>query len=186
MGSHTCARCAVGFSAPPSAKRQYCSKKCRYPSLPDRFWAKVSVAGPEECWEWTGTRTGKGYGKLTWGNGRNVFAHRASLILHVRPAPPGLWVLHHCDNPPCVNPSHLYTGTVRDNAKDMVRRGRSGLAKITAANARHIRVMARDGAPPGRLARMFGVAEVTVGSIVRGKSWDVPEAMPKPEDEWAK
>lgn len=83
------------------------------------FWAKVIKT--DSCWGWTAS--GQRYGKLRV-SGVYVNAHRFSWELHNGPIPEGMFVLHHCDNPPCTNPEHLYLGTNSDNMVDMVRRGR--------------------------------------------------------------
>jgi hypothetical protein len=86
-----------------------------------KFWAKVRKAAG--CWEWIADRTAKGYGRKRWGS-RVVLAHRLSWELANGPIPAGLSVCHHCDNPPCVRPSHLFLGTARENVRDMVQKGR--------------------------------------------------------------
>lgn len=93
-----------------------------------RFWAKVDKNGPVmrpelgPCWVWTG-RKKKGYGYLmvAW---KDVRAHRFSYAVHLGPIPPGKLACHRCDNPPCVRPSHLFAGTISDNARDSFSKGR--------------------------------------------------------------
>jgi HNH endonuclease len=88
---------------------------------------RVTVDG-DGCWEWTAKTNGFGYGLLPdlarerLGESR---AHRAMHLIAHGPIPDGLRVCHHCDNPPCVNPAHLYAGTAKDNHQDSVERGRS-------------------------------------------------------------
>lgn len=93
--------------------------------LTERFWRKVDKsAGPEGCWPWTGSRHGFGYGFVSAG-GKRRGAHRVSWELANGPIPDGLSVCHRCDNPPCVNPAHLFLGTVGDNTRDMMAKGRA-------------------------------------------------------------
>lgn len=97
--------------------------------IEDRFWEKV-IKNDDGCWGWTGKPDRQGYGELTayrrsdqkhW----RVRAPRLSWEIHNGPIPEGLWVLHHCDNPPCVRPDHLWLGTVQDNNADRDAKGRN-------------------------------------------------------------
>ena len=83
---------------------------------------------------WTGTRFASGYGRITQ-NGKRARAHRVAFELFVGPIPSGMHVLHRCDNPPCVNPSHLFIGTHLDNMRDMEAKGR---AKWIQENLRRV------------------------------------------------
>src|SRR5690242_17377686 len=83
-----------------------------------RFWSKIDMRGPDECWEWQASTNKNGYGKFKVASYTNATASRVALIGTRQQEPDGLLVLHHCDNPKCCNPSHLYFGTVADNARD--------------------------------------------------------------------
>lgn len=83
------------------------------------FYSYVTKRHERGCWVWTGTTNRYGYG--TWGK---KLAHRHSWELANGPIPDGAWILHHCDNKPCVNPLHLYAGTHAENVQDAVDRGR--------------------------------------------------------------
>lgn len=95
------------------------------PTAIQRFWRKVDVRGADDCWEWSGATNSSGYGQITVRTGLTVYAHRLSAAIHFGMFDQRLWVLHHCDNRRCVNPAHLYLGTVTDNVRDMLERGRS-------------------------------------------------------------
>lgn len=95
-------------------------------SVEARFWAKVDVRGPDECWEWQASTTSSGYGQIMVNARprRITRAHRLSWTIANGPIPSGMVVCHRCDNPPCVNPAHLFVATQQDNIADMVRKGR--------------------------------------------------------------
>jgi HNH endonuclease len=91
-----------------------------------RFWSKVDKRGPDECWPWTAGTAGKGgYGRFRMGDKRVQASRVAWEMEHGRPLPPELDALHSCDNPPCVNPAHIWPGTAADNVRDAVAKGRA-------------------------------------------------------------
>jgi hypothetical protein len=108
-----------------------CFQKSR-PLLPDRkgtlsevLWARVDKSNASGCWVWTGARKSGGYGHFHHRDHGLIKAHRASWIVTNGEIPAGLIVCHKCDNPPCVNPSHLFLGTKKDNTRDMMAKGRA-------------------------------------------------------------
>lgn len=143
-----------------------------------RFWAKVRKAGTEECWVWGAYRNARGYGKF--GIGSVVYlAHRVSWRLANGPVPDGLCVCHHCDNPPCVNPAHLFLGSQSDNLQDMFRKSRARRAlgerapkaKLTESGVVRIRELRAGGRTLREIARLYGITEGTVRAAVTGRTW---------------
>lgn len=139
--------------------------------LEERFWACAKVLGPDDCWNWQSHRTPDGYGVFCNGKHGNVYAHRMAYILRYGEIPEGMCVLHKCDNPSCVNWSHLFLGTNRDNVVDMLWKGRSRAAKLTPDEVREIRSRAANGESCESLALEYGVTVRHVRSIIDGKHW---------------
>ena len=144
----------------------------------DKIAASVVINRITSCWEWQKYRH-FGYGKINI-NGRVVRASRLSYSVFCGEIPDGLHVLHRCDNPACVNPTHLYAGTGADNARDRVERGRGHdqrgacgpLSKITNQQSREIRSLAASGAASHRsIAKMFGVSHTAIDYIVNGRTF---------------
>lgn len=90
-----------------------------------RFYDKFIAGKSNECWEWKGAINNVGYGMFRENNDKMVTAHRKSYELHKGEIPKGMCICHSCDNPKCVNPDHLWLGTIKDNIDDMIRKGRN-------------------------------------------------------------
>ena len=90
--------------------------------IQQRFMAKVDLE-QNSCWEWIAATDVNGYGRF-WYKDQMRLAHRISYILFVEDVPEDLCILHSCDNRACVNPSHLFLGTQKDNIHDMIKKGR--------------------------------------------------------------
>lgn len=88
------------------------------------FMQFVRSDNPSDCWTWVGAINSNGYGQLNGPLGNRIYAHRASYEMFIGPIPKGLFVLHHCDNRKCINPSHLFIGTLKDNTQDAISKGR--------------------------------------------------------------
>jgi hypothetical protein len=150
----------------------------------DRFWPKVENASGADCWQWLGCTDKNGYGYF--GIKRNgkfatAEAHRIAWELRRGPIPEGMCVCHHCDNPGCCNPSHLFVGTPADNVADMDIKGRrkqpitlgekNGMHKLSWNSVSLIRLFATAGASYPFIAKRYGVTPQAVGGVVRGKTW---------------
>jgi hypothetical protein len=144
-----------------------------------RFEAKIDKTG--DCWIWTGGRFAKGYGQFNMG-GRSRIASRVSYELFVGSIPGGLWVLHSCDNPPCVNPAHLFLGTPLDNSRDAQAKGRlvgnvklkgeaMDNAGLADADALALRANRRAGMRNRDLAAKYGVTEQNAWQVCFARPW---------------
>jgi hypothetical protein len=144
----------------------------------ERFWVKADRSGgPDACWAWTRHQSkSRGYGRFRL-DGKSEEAHRVAWRLTYGPIPDGLCVLHRCDNRPCVNPKHLFLGTIADNQADMVAKGRSprgerqGRSKLTAEQVHAIRRALADGVTQKELARQYGCSPSNIGLIRHGTNW---------------
>lgn len=147
-----------------------------------RFWSHVSKAGPDDCWIWKASCNRLGYGllSLTYERKKRVFlyAHRVSYFFEHKYLPHNLDVCHHCDNPACVNPKHLFLGTQQDNVADMVKKERQlrgqkvHTVKLTAEKVQEIRILRfRDNYSHQKLAEKFGVSDEQIRCICLWVYW---------------
>jgi hypothetical protein len=135
---------------------------------------------PEGCWNFTGNIT-DGRGRVSI-DGRSYYAYRISYTAHVGAIPPGLLICHHCDNPQCINPDHLYAGTSWDNSRDCRERGRLVTPKVAGGAEHHaagltdaqadelVRRYAAGEATQAELAMEYGIAQSSVGRVIRGET----------------
>lgn len=147
----------------------------------ERFWLNVQIG--DACWEWLSRLNSRGYGWFDVSTGNIMLAHRFSYSIEVGPIPEGLCVLHKCDTPKCVRPSHLFLGTRAENNADKIAKGRAvtprpsrgeanGAAKLTNARVLEIRSLYASGAhTKSALARLHNVSPCVIGDIVRRELW---------------
>lgn len=209
MIRRTCLRCGRDFLCiaalvkhrPASGK--FCSRACTVKSAPERFWEKVNKDGPVPqhmqhlgpCWQWTGATQPRGYGTFQGNARRVVLAHRFSYELATgHEVPPHLMVCHHCDNPSCVRPDHLFLGDGFANQQDSVAKGRAtrhfgddntsrrqpellprgeqhSNAKLTADMVRDARDQHSKGASCSALARQYNVGFTAMSSALKRQTW---------------
>lgn len=142
-----------------------------------RFYDKIKIDS-SGCHVWQGHVDRAGYGRIMI-NRKNRRCHRVAWEMKKGPIPPGKWILHRCDNPPCCNPDHLFLGTQTDNMVDMWAKGRhpttvgesNGRTPLTAEQAILIKSARRDKASREQLAKQYGVSWFTIQNIQLGRSW---------------
>jgi len=148
-----------------------------------RFWDKVDRSNDDECWEWQYHRNEDGYGQFGY-DGRVELAHSVVLMLHGETLGEE-YVLHHCDNPACVNPEHLYVGDQEDNMQDREERSgyehplgeehpRSSLSDDDVAVIKW--KLENTDMIQKEIANEYGVSREAIGEISRGATWTHVEA----------
>jgi len=149
------------------------------PNKKEDVWKKINILSNEECWEWRGSSTSDGYGRMDY-HGKKFLTHRLVYELTYGSIPDNLCVLHHCDNPKCCNPTHLFSGTVDDNIRDKIQKKRQSGAignknshcKINDLDVIQIKLLYASGKYYQReLAIQFGITQSTISAIIRGDLW---------------
>jgi len=149
-------------------------------SIQERFEAKIIFIPEENCHTWGGrVKQRSPYGEFDlWGN-KSMLAHRYAWTIYRGEIPPGAYVCHHCDNPGCVNPDHLFLGTQQDNMDDMAKKGRGGdfrgesspRAKLNSALVVDIKKELSGGTRQKVIAQRYGVTPGTISKINTKRSW---------------
>ncbi|QDF18885.1 HNH endonuclease [Gordonia phage SCentae] len=186
--------CSVGSCTSVAYARAYCMRHYtrwrRGQRITDLTWSElvwshIAVGDFDQCWEWTGSRNDKGYGRIKTG-GRSYVAHRVAFEQFWRRPLEGIGC-HSCNNPPCCNPFHVYDGTHRTNARDRVAAGtdwwsrpesprargeRVAQSKLTEDAVREIRRRyTAGGVSQQSLADEFGVNQTKISDVVRRRTW---------------
>jgi len=144
-----------------------------------RFHSKVDTSG--KCWNWTAGKDAYGYGQFSL-DGKPQKAHRVAYELAHGTLDESLLICHTCDNRSCVKPSHLFTGTHKDNTSDMYSKGREcapphkqgsahGCAKLTEADIPGIRDRLKEGLTQVEIAKEYNISRSQIGAIKNGKNW---------------
>lgn len=147
--------------------------------LAEKFWEKVNISGPNDCWNWFAkAKTDFGYGRMTHGRGVHLKSHRISWFLTNGEIPAGMCVCHKCDNPACCNPNHLFLGTKKDNSQDMKAKNRMVLPPVKAGEKHHNSKIPSSDLPYVRsgvltrrqFAKKYGVSYQTIYRIQKNQS----------------
>ncbi len=161
----------------------------KHTTVQSRFWSKILILGPDDCWNWKGPFKSTGYGAFEVHTGIQEMSHRMTWQLTHGLIPKGMCVCHRCDNPKCCNPAHLFLDTVGGNFQDMMRKGRHAKGHKAGAKDRRfsifsvmeIRLLCNQGGMSGaELSRLFGNTAHEMNRILRGKAYGWVEGCTRP------
>lgn len=148
-------------------------KKRKVTPPEERFWRYVNKLSDKECWNWTGG-TARGYGAFSEHNRKQIMAPRYSYKMHYGAFNEELCVLHKCDNPLCVNPDHLFLGTLADNNRDAKEKGRNAIGETpgnSKLKAEDIFAIRGDDRLLRIVAKEYGVREGQISRIKNRQGW---------------
>lgn len=184
-----CIQCQKSFKIWPSdlnyIKAIYCSNRCQHEwqnqphRVLEKFLSLIEINIETECWEWQGVKNELSYG-IFCTNKLKIRAHRYAWELFRQPIPSGLFLCHHCDNPACINPDHMFVGTQADNVKDMEKKGRrrnkpqpgekNYFAKLNEEQVRTI-FFYKGHMSAKEMATLFHITTAAIWFIWSGRTW---------------
>ncbi len=169
----------------------YCSVSCKCKPIEERFWSKVNkTESIDDCWEWNASGRGKGYGSIKY-DGKIIDAHRLSWMMtnNKFDLTKDDFICHKCDNPPCVNPNHLFLGNHSVNMKDAYDKGRThpelnlteefrfklgckpANSALVESQILEIKQLLLNGEKVGKIAKLFNISRYKVSDIKRNRSY---------------
>lgn len=144
-----------------------------------KFFFEHLVIRSDKCWSWKNSTDRMGYASIYMGPGKRILGHRASWLIYKGDIPNGMFVCHHCDNPECTNPEHLFIGTPKDNTQDCLKKQRRNAArgekhyyaKLTQDQVIEIRRLSQLKYSQSKLAKMFEVSPSGIQGVIERKTW---------------
>lgn len=172
MRTCICRQCGKEHAPAKGKFGRVCSMSCR---LKEKKIVDLDTA----CWIWLGAANRDGYGSIGVEGKKTMLAHRVSYLEFRGEIPEGAKVLHHCDNPSCINPEHLFLGSQKDNVHDMIDKGRKAVlkgsthprSKLTVAQVEQVAILRSQGLSQTEVGKALGITQAVVSKIERGDIW---------------